>query len=120
MPRDYHKLKAFHLADQLVLQTYLSTKNFPADETYGLRSQMRRAAVSMAANIVEGAGRRTLRDYINFLGMASGSLSELTYYIDLSRKLGYISSDNHGKLFRQAEETSRTLHGLIRALEKKL
>jgi len=120
MPRDYRKLKTFHLADERVLQIYLSTRNFPQEETFGLKSQMRRAVVSIPANIAEGAGRRTLRDYINFLGLASGSLSEVTYFIDLARRLGYISPTDHIKLCQQSEETSRALHSLIQALEKKL
>jgi four helix bundle protein len=120
MPRDYRKLKTYHLADELVVQVYTRTKHFPQEETFGLKSQMRRAAVSIPANIAEGAGRRTLREYINFLGLASGSLSELTYYIELTRRLGYISTQDHSQLCQQAEETSRALHGLIQALEKKL
>jgi len=81
---------------------------------------MRRAAVSVPANIAEGSGRRTLRDYINFLGVASGSLSELTCHIDLAQKLGYISSKDYTKLIQQAEETSACLHSLIQALEEKV
>jgi len=76
----------------LALAVYEATGHFPADERYGLRSQIRRSAVSIPSNIAEGAGRRSRRDYARFLDIAVGSASELEYQMGLGRDLGYISS----------------------------
>ena len=88
--QDHRKLRAFELADQLVIEVYRATRCFPREEMYGLTSQMRRAAVSVAANIVEGCARESLKEYANFLNLAFGSLRELGYYLGLSVKLGFI------------------------------
>jgi four helix bundle protein len=120
MSRDYRKLKAFSLAKALVVQIYQVTRTFPREELFGLTSQMRRAAISVPANIAEGAGRNTLRDYINFLNIAMGSLSELSYYLELSQELGYMNETDHLQIGAQCDEASRTLQGLIQALRKKL
>jgi four helix bundle protein len=118
MSRDHRKLKAFELADKLVLETYAATRSFPADERFGLTSQMRRAAVSAPANIVEGCARRTQRDYIRFLDISLGSLRELGYYIDLSNRLGFLSDEIAKRIGELHDETSRVLAALIRSLNK--
>jgi len=74
--RDHRKLKAFELADGLVMAVYQATRSFPKDELFGLTSQLRRAAVSVAANIVEGCARDGEKEYLNFLNLAFGSLRE--------------------------------------------
>jgi four helix bundle protein len=87
--RDHSKLRAFELADEVVLLTYRETRNFPKDELYGLTSQMRRSAVSVPSNIVEGCARASQTDYLRFLDIAFASLRELRYQFGLSQRLGY-------------------------------
>ena len=82
--RDHKKLRAFELADKVALLTYKFTTSFPKEEQFGITSQMRRAAVSIPSNIVEGCGRNSTADYIRFLDIAFGSLRELAYRVSLS------------------------------------
>src|SRR3989344_4585268 len=94
----YRKLIVFQKADELTLLIYSVTKKFPKDEIFGLISQMRRSAVSVPANIVEGYGRKTGKDKLHFYYIARGSLNELEYFIDLSHQLGYITSPEYHKI----------------------
>ena len=112
--RDHRKLKAFELADGLVMAVYQATRSFPKDELFGLTSQLRRAAVSVAANIVEGCARDGEKEYLNFLNLAFGSLREVGYLIDLSTRLGYLA--NSTDLGERFDECARVLAGLIRSL----
>jgi len=91
--RDHRKLEVFNLADELTVRLYQATARFPEDERYGLASQIRRAAVSVAANIVEGAARPSRADFLRFLGIAYGSACELQYEITLACRLGYMKDD---------------------------
>jgi four helix bundle protein len=115
--RDHRNLRAFQLADELALLVYRETSGFPKEELFGLTSQIRRAAVSVASNIAEGSGRSSDSDLLRFLDMANGSLRELQYQISLAKRLGYLPeastlADDGSILF----ETGRVLHGLIRSL----
>jgi len=89
--RDHTKLRAFELADDLAVMIYKMTRGFPKEEIYGITSQMRRAAVSVASNIVEGCARESHLEYHRFLDMAFGSLRELNYQYGLSIRLEYAS-----------------------------
>ena len=99
-------------AHTFVLDIYRVTADFPSHERYGLVSQMRRAAVSIAANIVEGHKRRSRKEFLNFLNIADSSLEELKYYLLLSRDLQYLASSVVKQLYQQAERVGRMLSGL--------
>ena len=117
--RDHTKLRAFALADEIVLEMYRVTRRFPKEEIFGLSAQIRRAAVSVASNIVEGCAREGQSDYVRFLEIAFGSLRELHYQYDLSRRLGYLES-NHPNVDAKLQETEKVLGALIRSLRKPL
>ena len=85
--RDHKKLRAFEVADQLAMVTYKQTTSLPRDELFGLVSQMRRTAVSVASNIVKGCARSSTIEYVRFLEVAYGSARELEYQIFLSERL---------------------------------
>jgi four helix bundle protein len=110
----FEDLKVWRKAHELVLKTYQVTRDFPNDEKFGLVSQMRRAGVSIAANIAEGFKRRTLKDKSNFYNISQGSLEELRYYLLLSVDLGYLRDDE--KLQDLSAEIGRMLHGLIKSI----
>ncbi len=110
---DYRTSRAWQKADDLAVAVYEASRSFPKEETYGLTSQMRRAAVSIAANIAEGSGRSTRKDYLHFLYQARGSLREAEYYVHLAQRLGYIDEGTGHNLRVSADETGRALHGLI-------
>jgi four helix bundle protein len=114
--RDHRKLRAFEIADELALAVYQITKAFPRDEQFGLTSQMRRAAVSIASNVVEGSARRTEADYIRFLDMAHASARELEYPLTLAARLGYLSEADSAQVLTLADDVNRVLAGLLRSL----
>jgi four helix bundle protein len=116
--RDYTKIETWKLADDLTVAVYERTRSFPKDEVYGLTSQLRRASYSVPANIVEGSSRESKKDYLHFLYIARGSLSEAQYFIHLAGRLGYLSSEEVASLHGQTKVTFGCLHGLIKAVEK--
>ena len=109
----YKKLVVYQKAHQLVLRTYRLTKTFPRDEQYGLVSQMRRAGVSVPANIIEGWSRQTLKEKRNFYHIARGSLAELLYYLDLVIDLELVTKAQMAETYQLASETMQILQGLI-------
>jgi len=114
----FSQLIVWQKAHQLALVVYQQTKTFPAEEKFGLVSQMRRAAVSIPANIAEGFKKRGLKNKINFYNIAQSSLEELRYYIILSRDLGYLKEIQ--KLWEQTREVAKMLTSLIKVLDEKL
>ena len=116
--RDYTKIEAWKLADDLIVAIYERTRLFPKEELYGLTSQLRRAAYSVPANIVEGSSRESKKDYLHFLYIARGSLSETQYFIHLARRLNCLQPAEAERLQSQTKQVFGCLHGLIRAVEK--
>lgn len=116
--RDHTKLRAFHLADETVLVVYQLTRFFPAEEMYGLTAQMRRAAVSVPSNIVEGCARTSQVEYTRFIEVAYGSMKELQYQSSLARRLDYLSPDDADHLEGYCEESSKVLAALLCSLQR--
>ncbi len=116
--RDYRKLTAFRKADALVVAIYRWSDVLPSDERFGLRSQIRRSAISVSANIVEGSARTGEGEYVNHLNIALGSAAELRYLVDLAGRL-YPNVLASGKsLPDQAGEVVRILAGLIDSFKR--
>ena len=107
--------KSIDLAEMI----YLDSKSFPAEERYGLKSQIRRAAVSVPANIAEGAARTGTGEYLQFLSVASGSLAEVETFLILAERLKLLSADRTQTLLTHCEEISRMLAGLKRSLRSR-
>src|SRR5438309_935413 len=116
----HRDLIVWQRAMQVVKETYRVTTSFPTRETYGLVCQMRRAAVSIPANIAEGQARRATRDYLRFLGIANGSLRELETYCELSMELEYLGGAELAALQGYLLETGRMLMQLRQAVARKL
>lgn len=116
--RDHTKLRAFILADELALTIYRITIKFPKEETFGLTSQMRRCAVSVPSNIVEGSARESQTEYLRFLEIAFSSLRELHYQFGLAYRLGYVEEISFNETELKPAETGKVLAGLIRSLRK--
>ncbi|MFB6262160.1 MAG: four helix bundle protein [Bradymonadaceae bacterium] len=114
--RNHEDLKAFTLADDLTALTYRITENFPQRETFGLAAQIRKSAVSVPSNIVEGCARSSEPEFIRHLEIAYGSAKELQYQVSLAHRLGYIGDDEYREFEDHCDETLRVLVGLIQAL----
>ena len=119
MSRDYRKPDVFNLADRAVIEVYPATSGFPDGERYGLVRQIRRAAVSVPTNIVEGCARRGEGEYLNFLNIALGSANETRYLLDLSTRLGTLSPDRNKSFWSLYTELIAKLQALINALSPK-
>ena len=113
MSGTFEDLNAWKKSMELVCDVYMTTAAFPKSETYGLASQMRRAAVSVPSNIAEGKGRSTDRDFAHFLCNSRGSLHELQTQIMIAGRLGYIKPETAKRLLEETKVVGRLLHGLL-------
>ncbi len=114
---DYKKLAVWEKSHQFALDVYRATAAFPKDELYGLTSQIRRASVSIASNIVEGSGRGGDGELIRFLRIAAGSAHEVEYQLLLAHDLGFLSKEIYQQLENESIQIKRMLSGLIQTLE---
>jgi four helix bundle protein len=112
----HHNLVAWQRADDLFLKVHVISRAFPSYERYELGSQLRRSAFSVAVNIVEGFGRRTRRDRLHFLQIASASLGEVGYCLHAARRLGYLSDSAYADLETEVKRAASPLRGLIDSL----
>jgi four helix bundle protein len=114
--RDHTKLRAFELGDRLAVAVYQHTAGFPREEIFGLTAQLRRGAVSVPSNIVEGCARHSEADYVHFLDIAYASSREVAYQLSLAVRLGYLAPETYREVSELCTETSKVLAGLLRAL----
>jgi four helix bundle protein len=114
--RGYRDLRVWHGGIELVECVYRTTQSFPKQEIYGLTSQLRRAAVSIPANIAEGHSREHIKEYLNFLSIAQGSAGELETELEIAGRLGYIAPDALGSLMAQLASLGRQIRALRTAL----
>jgi len=115
--RNHRSLKAWQKAIELVERVYGETRKFPKEELFGLTSPMRRAAVSVPANIAEGAARSGTKELVRFLSIAEASLSELDTHVEIANRLGYLKND---QLHDEIDALSALLMGLSASLKRKL
>ncbi|MFN3348539.1 four helix bundle protein [Pseudorhodoplanes sp.] len=115
----YRDLKVWQEAMTLAEQTYRLTSRFSKDEVYGMTSQIRRSAVSIAANIAEGHGRENSGSFIQFLRMAQGSVKEVETHLLLSERVGLAKSDDVAPLLQRCDELGRMMRSLIRSIQRR-
>ena len=116
--KNFRDLHVWHKSHALALASYRATQHFPKHELYGITSQVRRCASSIAANIAEGCGKRGNGEFQRFLGVATGSASELEYHFLLAKDLDLLSADQYAFLNSSVQEVKRMLAALILKVEK--
>ena len=116
MARDYRKLRVFQIADAIVTDVYRLTSRFPQSERFGITQQIRRAAVSVPCNIVEGSARRKTPEFLNFCSIAAGSANEARYLLEISQRLGYASANECARFINAYSEVVAGLQALITSL----
>lgn len=118
--RAHEKLDAWKKAVEFVVAVYRVTESFPKDEKFGLTSQIRRAAVSIPANIAEGAARSSNKEYLHFISIAQGSSSELETELLIAQKLGFLNEEIYFSLHWELESIGRLMIGLSNYLKRKI
>jgi len=119
MNRTYRDLIVWQKSMELVSEIYRVTGNFPRSETYGITSQMRRAAVSIPSNLAEGQARYHPRDFLRFIGHARGSLVELETQIMISNDLGYCSREVRDRILDRTAHIGALINRLYSAVERR-
>ncbi len=119
MEKPHKKLDAWKESINLVMLVYELTTQFPKSEIFGLISQLRRAVISIPGNVAEGAARQTRREFIQFLYIARGSLSEVDTYIEIARRLGYIEKGSTAMVEQKLIDVDKIITGLIQSLKRK-
>lgn len=115
MKRAHTDLDAWKVSMDMVKKIYFDTRDFPREEQFGLTSQIRRAAVSIPANVAEGATRGTKKEFKQFLIIARGSLSELETLLTIARDVNYLAREKYNSLEKYTSRVSKLLAGLIRS-----
>jgi four helix bundle protein len=116
--QDYKKIQIWQRSLELSIKMYTLTKNFPHEEIYGLTSQIRRASTSVPLNIAEGAGRKSSKDFANFLSIANGSLNELATLIEISRRIDLLKEYDTNYILTEIEDLKKMLYSFINSLKK--
>lgn len=116
----FRDLIVWQKAHQFVLAIYNATKQFPREEIFALTNQVRRASVSVAANISEGHKKKTIPNQLNYLNISEGSLEEVKYYLILANDLEYIDNTSFERLSLAAEEVGRLINGYEKSISKRL
>jgi four helix bundle protein len=117
--KDYKELQVWQKAVAFVTETYKTTRGFPDEERFGLTAQIRRAVTSVPANIAEGWGRASTKEYVQFLIVARGSLLELETHLIVARNLGYLNQAQLGAAQSRIEEIGKMLNSLIQSLRSR-
>ena len=118
--RPHEKLDVWNKSIDLVMSVYKATEGFPKDERFGLTSQIRRAAVSIPANIAEGAARDSKKEFVHFLSNAQGSASELEPEWLIAHKLGYLAKETHDGVRSDLDSVGRMIFGLAHNIRERL
>ena len=116
MSGTFEDLTVWQRSVQFAILVYSTTKSFPRDELYGMTSQLRRAAVSIASNIAEGKGRNSDPDLMRFLATSRGSLFEVRTQLIIAEALGYVNKNQMSKLRNDMDEIGRLINGLMNAI----
>ncbi|MDB5256685.1 MAG: four helix bundle protein [Chitinophagaceae bacterium] len=118
--KPHQRLDAWKKGIEFTIRIYAVTEEFPKHEVFGLTAQLRRASVSIPNNIAEGAGRNTSKEFLHFLFISRGSLSEVDTLLIIARRLKYISIERYDELNRLLDFISKLLSGLINSVRTKL
>ena len=119
MAKMFENLDAWKQATELVIRIYEITAAFPKEEIFGITAQLRRAAISIASNIAEGAGRKSKKDFRQFTHMASGSLNEVESLLYISLRLNLLTKEFYTELKEKVDKVGRLIGGLLRYLDEK-